>query len=83
MEDLGKIAGFNIAFILFYAVALRMLTSHSNVMEASMLLVIMQTLFNFIMSIVHYGNRETRKANSYLLTTFLVLIIGFGVCVMR
>jgi hypothetical protein len=81
MKDIGKIAGFNILFILVYDIILRLGSDHTSSMFISMFLVAGQTILNFILAIVFYSTNKSPTANSFLLTTFLVLIIGFGVCV--
>jgi hypothetical protein len=80
MEKLGKIAGYNILFIFAYDIILRLATDNMSVMFISMILIILQVLYNFIASITYYSSKQTRLGNSYMLTTFLVLIIGIGVC---
>jgi hypothetical protein len=82
MKNLGKIAGINIAIIVAYGILLRILGTESwNVIMISMMLVIFQVLINFVLSLMHYSGKERELGNSYMLTTFLVLIVGFGVCV--
>lgn len=80
MKDLGKIVAYNILFIFTYDIILRLITNSGNVMILSMILVILQVMVDFILSIVYYSSNQTRKGHSYLLTPFLVLLIGFGVC---
>src|ERR1700739_2130569 len=82
MKNLGKIAGTNIAVIVVYGILLRVSGTDSwNVVLVSMMLVIFQVLINFVLSLMHYSGKERELGNSYMLTTFLVLIVGFGVCV--
>ena len=80
MKDLNKIAGFNILFIFAYAMVLRFAFGKEVQMSVSLFLVPLQVIANFIISITFYATKEPQLGNSYLLTTFLVLIIGFGVC---
>jgi hypothetical protein len=81
MDNLGKIAGFNILFIICYDILLRVTTNHGNAILISIFIVLGQVLYNLMSAIIYYRSNQKQKANSYLLTTFLVLIIGFGVCV--
>ena len=81
MKNNGKIAGYNILFILVYDIILRVATNKSIVIEYSTVLVLMQVAANFIVALCFYGMKENDKGNSFLLSTFLVLIIGIGVCV--
>ncbi len=80
MKDFGKIAGYNLLFIITYAVLLRLISNHIIVMLFSMLFVIGQVLYNSSKSIVYFKNKDAPLGRSYLLSTFLVLIIGFGAC---
>lgn len=80
MENLGKIAGYNILFIFCYDIVLRLAMDKGSVMIISMFFVAAQVLFNFVYAIVCYSSKKTPRGHSFLLTTFLVLIIGFGVC---
>jgi hypothetical protein len=80
MKDLNKIAGFNILFIFAYAMVLRFAFGKETQLMASVYLVPTQVVVNLIISIAFYAAKETQLGNSYLLTTFLVLIVGFGVC---
>ncbi len=81
MKDIGKIAGFNILFILLYDILLRLGTDGGSAVIISLFLVVGQTLVNFILAIILYSTKNSQRANSFLLTAILVLIIGFGVCV--
>ncbi|HXP49674.1 MAG TPA: hypothetical protein VN922_06970 [Bacteroidia bacterium] len=80
MKDLNKIAGLNILFIIVYSIVIRFAWDKSTEVVVAMCLVPIQVLANFITSMSYYGNRKTELGNSYLLTAFLVLIIGFGAC---
>lgn len=81
MKDLGKIAGFNILFILAYDVLLRLTIDQISVMLISMFLVIGQVIYNIVKASIYYNAQKKPIANSYMLSAILVLIIGFGVCV--
>jgi hypothetical protein len=78
MKNLGKIAGFNLLFIVVYAVLLRLIMDYFAVMLFSMVLVFMQMVFNFVMC---FSVKDKEVGRAYLLTALLVLIVGFGVCV--
>jgi hypothetical protein len=80
MKDLNKIAGYNLLFIVVYSILIRVVWDKSTGMMVALFLVPVQVLAIFITSMTYYGSRKTELGNSYLLTAFLVLIIGFGAC---
>ena len=87
MKNFGKILGYNMIIMLLYTVGIH-LTSRSEgrgntsltILVTMMVPIGMQVLANLIISIVKFAQKDTRSGKSYLLSMFLVLIIGFSVC---
>ena len=88
MKNFGKIMGYNMLILLGYTIAIQILgmTSTSKYEKSSYILMAMilpvalHVLVNFILMIINFAHANYEIGKSYLLSTFLVLIIGFSAC---
>lgn len=86
MKNFSKIMGWNMAILFAYILAVYLTFSGQGgesalgILIINMFLVGGQVLINFIISMVKFGSKETEEGKSYLLATFLILVIGFASC---
>jgi hypothetical protein len=83
MEKFGKIIGLNLLILFAYSVVSKLLGKLDG--ELTMLIVmamgiLIQTVFCLILGIKKFTESKKQEGGIYLLTCFLVLIIGFGTC---
>lgn len=83
MNKSGKIIYINLGVLVLYSLLVRLAykqTDQLSMMLISAALVFFHFFFNFIMGITERSNGNKEKGNSYFLSSVIVLVIGFGVC---
>ncbi len=87
MKNFGKILGYNMLIMLVYTAGIHIVCGGGKNEGGMVILIIMifpvalHALVNFIISMVKFFyNKDSGQGGSYLLSTFLVGIIGFGAC---
>jgi hypothetical protein len=84
MKNFKKIAGINLLILFVYSLLLRLGGDAQGltVVLGSCILIIFQVATNFIISLVCYAQSKSDLGNSYMLTAFIVAVIGFATCTM-
>lgn len=83
MNKSGKIIYINLGVLLFYSLIVRLVYKQNDqlsMMLLSAFLVFCHSVFNLGTGVSYRSNGNKEKGNSYLLSSVLVLVIGFGVC---
>lgn len=84
MNSLKKVAGINLIILLIYNILVNIGSTGSNrgmqIMFMLMLLIILHVAINFIVSLVFFAKREKTAGRNFLLSSLIVLLIGFSSC---
>lgn len=84
MSQLKKILGFNVLILLGYTLLIHATASNGgegiDVLLELMLAVGLQVVINFIVSMIHFWTKNDSLGKAFLLSTGLVLVIGFSTC---
>jgi hypothetical protein len=84
MSQLKKILGINILILLGYTLLIHANASKGgeglDVVLESMLAVGLQVAINFIVSMIHFSTKNDSLGKAFLLSTAVVLVIGFSTC---
>jgi len=76
MDRIRKIAGYNLLALVIY-------TALNGLIGGVILLAVLIALhffFNFILGIVHLAQSKFTDGKAYMLSAFLVVLIGFSAC---
>jgi heme/copper-type cytochrome/quinol oxidase subunit 2 len=86
MNAVKKIGGINLAILLIYSVIARLSDTNGGnykgmgFMMMMMLFVGLHVVINLIICLVHFSRRNKELGRAYLLSSILVLVIGFSTC---
>ena len=85
MKNSSKILGINMLILFAYITAVYLTYSGEResglaILIVNMFLVGTHVLVNFIISMVKFSAGDKELGKTYLLSTFLVLVIGFASC---
>jgi hypothetical protein len=85
MTSLKKIAGINLVILLLYSILIRVFSGGGR--EASLGIMIMSAfviglhvLICLIITAATYGNKNKELGKAWLLSTGIVLLVGFSTC---
>jgi hypothetical protein len=86
MKSLKKIAGINLLILFAYSVLIRIFSSGGG-QGASMSILIMSAfavglhvLICLIITVIEYGNKAKELGKAWLLSSGIVLLVGFSTC---
>jgi len=87
VNQLKKIVGINLLIILLYSVLIRLYADTSNLYEAEFFILIIsvypvgiQVTINLLVSIVYFFKSNSDMGKAFLLSTIIVLLVGFSSC---
>jgi hypothetical protein len=80
MNEIRKIVGMNLLILFLYVVITALYTSGQNALEL-MLLIAGHFVICLLIGIGYYIAKKNVKGNALVLSSFLVLLIGFSTCV--
>ncbi len=84
MSQLKKILGINLLILLSYTLFIHATASNGgegiDILLELMLAVGLQVVINFIVSMIHFWTKNDSLGKAFLLSTGLVLVIGFSTC---
>jgi hypothetical protein len=91
MKALNKVIGINLGLLLAYSIVIRIIAksgdtgvpyhhASGDILGMSFFIILIHVIALFLTSVVLYIAGKVQLANSFLLTTFLTLLVGFGVC---
>jgi hypothetical protein len=87
MKPLKKIAGINLLVLLAYSILIRVLSSGGGKQGAAMGILIMSAfavgihvIICLLVTVVEYGNRSKEVGRAWLLSSGIVLLVGFSTC---
>jgi len=84
MSQLKKILGINVLILLGYTLLIHATASNGgegiDILLELMLAVGLQVVINFIVSMIHFWTKNDSLGKAFLLSTGLVLVIGFSTC---
>ena len=88
MKPLKKIAGINLAILLAYTVLLGVVTHESSgqykglgTMMALAVAISLHVCVTIILSLYYFVRSNNPNGKAYLLSSLLVLVVGFSACV--
>ncbi len=82
MEGFGKIIGRQLMIMFAYMIGLKFIFARNGEFLGYMMVAIfVHVLACFILAISNYRSNKSSVGTSYLVSTFIVLIIGFGSCI--
>jgi hypothetical protein len=86
MKPLKKIAGINLAVLFAYSILIRLISS-GGTQSASMGILIMSAfavgihvVICLLVTAVAYGNQSKESGRAWLLSSGIVLLVGFSTC---
>jgi heme/copper-type cytochrome/quinol oxidase subunit 2 len=86
MNAVKKIGGVNLAILLIYSVIARLSDTKGGTykgmgfMMMMMLFVALHVVVTLIICLIHFARKNKELGRAYLLSSILVLIIGFSAC---
>lgn len=82
MNSLKKVAGYNLLAILIYSVLIHFAAGRDDtgIMIYSAFVVGAHVLIGFVCSLGYFASREKEMGRAWLLSTLLVLLVGFSAC---
>ncbi len=84
MSQLKKILGINLSILLIYSICIHFyFTGYDHqigVLIMSAVMIILQAVLNLIFSVVNFSSGEKDQGKALLLSSGLVLVIGFSIC---
>ena len=84
MKSVSKITGVNLAIMLAYSLGIRFSYSSSEralgILITSAVVIGLHVLILLLISIVYYAGKQKEEGRAFLLSTGLVLLIGFSSC---
>ncbi len=87
MKSLKKIAGINLAVLLAYSIVIRIFSGGGGKQNESMGILIMsafavgiQVIICLLLAAVEYSNKSKESGRAWLLSSGIVLLVGFSTC---
>lgn len=84
MPEIKKVAGYNLLILLIYSIIIRALFGNDHddygILLVSAFVIAIHTLANIIFCIVNYSTGKKVLGKAFLLSTGIVLLIGFSTC---
>jgi uncharacterized membrane protein YozB (DUF420 family) len=84
MNDLKKTGGYNLFILVVYTILVSVFSKGNqwqmNVMILLAMLISVQVGINLLLSLIFFLKREKVRGRNFLLSAFLILIIGFSTC---
>jgi len=88
MEKLKTIAGVNLLLILLYSIIIRLIFTASGeyyddlgVLLVSMFVITIHVGLNLLAAIIFFVQKNNSLGKAFLISTVIVLIIGFSACI--
>lgn len=84
MKSVSKVTGVNLGIMLVYSLLIRFMNSGNEkalgILIMSAFVIAIHVLILLIISIAHYAGKQKEEGRAFLLSTGLVLLIGFSSC---
>ena len=81
MNKFGKIVGGNLLILLIYTLSSHIFFTQLNRLILLAVMIVIQVVLNLIYCIVNFSKGDTELGKAFLLSTGLVLVIGFSTCI--
>jgi hypothetical protein len=76
MNKIGKITGINLLILVLYVI----ICGFSKDIGSLMVLIALHFLLCITIGVIFFFLKDSSKSNSFILSAFLVLLIGFSSC---
>lgn len=80
MNKFGKIVGGNLLILLIYSLCIQIFCTSYDLFIIPVMMILFQVVLNLVLSVAQFGKGDRELGKAYLLSSGLVLGIGFSIC---
>lgn len=80
MSQIKKILGINLLVLLVYSISIQIFCTSYDLFILPAMMILFQVVLNLVLSVAQFGKGDRELGKAYLLSSGLVLGIGFSIC---
>ncbi len=80
MSQIKKILGINLLVLLVYSISIQIFCTSYDLFILPAMMILFQVVLNLFLSVANFGRGEKERGKAFLLSSGLVLVIGFSIC---